>query len=125
MAVNCLNKVKEPMGMRQRINVFKAIVRPHLTYCSTVWGARKNISDEAAKLERKAVRSIYDRRADVRSEEFMATHGITPIDKHIDLQYAVRLFKILNREKFALPDYLVDQLGITEARYGLTQQSAR
>ena len=55
----------------------------------------------------------------------MKHHGIMKIEQEIELQYGIWLYKILNRDKFALPRYLIDQLNISEAKYNLRGNSQR
>ena len=91
-----------------------------MDYCATVWSSgSSNVRQQATAAQKQAVRALYDYAKNQRSEDFMALHNIIPANLRWETQEAAWLFRVLNKEKFSLPNYIIEMVPVKETRTGL------
>ncbi|XP_055345305.1 uncharacterized protein LOC129593139 [Paramacrobiotus metropolitanus] len=87
-------------------SLYHACVQSHLDYCSTLWApASVALKEGLAKLQRKALRAMTGYKGPFK-RTLNQELGITSILHRWKQSEAVWLFKIWNKSKFPVPDYL-------------------
>ena len=109
-----LSKLKHYVGIVARKLFFKAHIKSHIDYASTVW-------DKCSENHFKRVNSLYRRAAKLilpdptlSTDEKMDKLGILPLDKQLALNKAVFMYKIVRKRA---PAYLCNTFEHSQTRY--------
>ena len=99
-----------------KLQLYRTVILPHLTYCSVVWHFIK--ASDTRKLERiqeRALRAIY--RDKVSSyEELLATAGLPTLFNRRLQDIAILMFKVKNN---LCPQYIVDLFERQQSNHNL------
>ena len=112
------------MSLSQRVVLYNALIQPHFDYCASVWSSDSaKVQSDLCTTQRKAVRALYNYSSKVRSDEFRAQNNIQSLNDRWKTQEAIWLYKAINKERFVVPNYLVDLLHLRESTRALRNRT--
>ena len=117
--IGVLTRLRNLIPTPAKLQLFKAAILPHLTYCSTVWHfCRASDRRKLERLQERALRTVFNSRSD--SYENLLIQANLPTLYNRRLQdIAILMFKAKNN---LLPKYLQDLFNLNgerEKRYNL------
>ena len=102
--IHLLRQIKEYLPIGHRVIYYKCFLQPHIDYCCTVWGKSSHII-RIHKLQKLALRIIYDKPKLTSSGPLFKAAGVLPIQQRVMLQTAIMVYKLLNNW---VPKYISD-----------------
>ena len=113
-AIGALKRIKPFVSQSTAIQIYNALIQPHLDYCSSVWdGLSNQLSDKLQKLQNRAARVIAKATYETSSNVLLE---MLKWDSLSVRQKAVVMFKSLNK---LAPVYLQDLFNIRSTNYNL------
>ena len=104
--IGILYRIRGYIPKNVAIQVFNALVLPHMDFCSTVWGrpANKVFTDRITKLQKRAARIILQCKISEFSS-FQLFHRLKwmPFEERVNFKRSVLMYKCING---LTPDYL-------------------
>ena len=95
--IGVLTRLRNLIPTPAKLQLFKAAILPHLTYCSTVWNfCRASDRRKLERIQERALRAVFNSRSD--SYENLLLQANLPIQ-----DIAILMFKAKNN---LLPKYL-------------------
>ena len=102
--IHLLRQIKEYLPIGHREIYYKCFLQPHIDYCCTVWGQSCHII-RIHKLQKLALRIIYDKPKLTSSGPLFKAAGVLPIRQRVMLRTAIMVYKSLNNW---VPKYISD-----------------
>ena len=102
--IHLLRQIKEYLPIGHRVIYYKCFLQPHIDYCCTVWGQSCHII-RIHKLQKLALRIIYDKPKLTSSGPLFKAAGVLPIRQRVMLRTAIMVYKSLNNW---VPKYISD-----------------
>jgi len=103
-SLNALKRSKHFIDQETHINLYNALVTPHLDYCCEVWGnTNKGQTDKLQRIQNRAARIITGATYEIRSKDVLDSLGWQPLKHRRDLSVATLMFKCLNNQS---PNYI-------------------
>ena len=104
-AIGCIRRIKTFLTRKTIINLYYAMILPHIDYCCTSWGiySQTNI-DKLQRLQNKYIRLVYGVSRYTSVSSYQSELNWQPIGERIKYQCCVLVFKILNGQA---PSYLI------------------
>lgn len=95
--LSLLRKIRRYLPLNVRKMYFSYYIKPHLDYCSTIWGhtSKENIS-KLNKIQKQAARLILDKDYTTPSEELFRELSWLNFSENIKYQQATLVYKSLN-----------------------------
>lgn len=100
-----LSQIKSFLSVDDKLLFYNAYIRPHLEYCSVIWGNSTNLNiQKITKLQRRACKLILGSEY-THLEEACNHLKILPFDESVFLNKAKMMYKIAYN---MVPSYLID-----------------
>ncbi len=100
----CLLVTEQYLPIGHRVIYYKCFLQPHINYCCTVSGKSSHII-RIHKLQKLALRIIYDKPKLTSSGPLFKAAGVLPIQQRVMLRTAIMVYKSLNNW---VPKYISD-----------------
>ena len=117
--IGVLSRLRNLIPTPAKLQLFKAAILPHLTYCSTVWHfCRASDRRKLERLQERALRTAFNSRSDSYQNLLMQAKLPTLYNRRLQ-DIAILMFKAKNN---LLPKYLQDLFNLNgerEKRYNL------
>ena len=117
--IGVLTRLRNLIPTPAKLQLFKAAILPHLTYCSTVWHfCRASDRRKEGGLQERALRTVFNSRSDSHKNLLLQASLPTLYNRRLQ-DIAILMFKAKNN---LLPKYLQDLFNINrdrEKRYNL------
>ena len=114
--IHLLRQIKEYLPIGHRVIYYKCFLQPHIDYCCTVWGKSSHII-RIHKLQKLALRIIYDKPKLTSSGPLFKAAGVLPIQQRVMLRTAIMVYKSLNNW---VPKYISDMFVLKSSALGKT-----
>ena len=115
------SQIKEYLPIGHRIIYYKCFLQPHIDYCCTVWGHSCHII-RIHKLQKLALRIIYDKPKLTSSGPQFKAAGVLPIRQRVMLRTAIMVYKSLNNW---VPKYISDMFVLKSSVTKRLQEAQR
>ena len=116
-------RIKRYLPRESRITFVNAFVLPHLTYCSTVWGTKAQQVTRLEKLQKRAIRLIFDLAPRDSTGDFLDHLNWLTLVKLFELRTVTMVYKCLNN---LTPSYLSDIIQpVVNTHNRLTRSAAK
>lgn len=116
-AISILKRSRPYITKQTAIQVYDALILPHLDYCSEVWdGLGVTLIDRLQKLQNRAARTITSSNYDIRSKDILENLNWKTLDIRRKKQKAILMFKIMSG---LAPAYLQEMFTENKTSYKL------
>ena len=120
-AIGALKRIRPFVSQSIAIQIYNALIQPHLDYCSSLWdGLSNQLSDKLQKLQNRAVRVIAKANYETSSNVLLEMLKWNSLSGRRKKQKAVVMFKSLNK---LAPVCLQDLFNIRSTNYNFVNYS--
>ena len=103
-AIGCIRRIKQFLSLKLLINLYFALILPHVDYCCTSWGSSAKIyKDKITKLQNKYARVVLNADYCTPQRSMLLTLGWQSVEERLKYQYCVLVYKI---QQNLVPTYL-------------------
>ena len=116
-AIGALKRVRPFITIDVANKIYKAIIQPHIDYCSTVWdGLGSTLLDKIQKLQNRAARIVTQSNYYTSASSLLEELGWDKVSTRWKKQKAILMFKTLNN---SAPEYLRNLFTDRNTHYSL------
>ena len=121
-SIALLRRIKCYLPLDTRLTYYKTFLQPHIDYCNIIWGQSNHIM-RLLKLQKMALRIIYDKPKMSASKPLFKESGLLPIQERVKLRTVTMVYKSVNN---TAPQYISDMFKIKSAHQTrVTRSSTR
>lgn len=115
--IGALKRNRAYLSTRTAIQIYNALILPHLDYCSQVWDALYDTySKRLQRLQNRAARAVTKSNYDIRSKDLLTKLNWDTLNLRSKKQKVTLMYKIMNGRA---PEYLQNLLCKQEHHYQL------
>lgn len=106
--VNVLARCSNKLNLQQKIQIYKAIIEPHVNYCSSIlFLANKTEIDRLQKIQNRCMRNILKMSHYTSAHTLLEILEFDDIYRRITMNTLVMIYKIVNK---LTPEYLSEKI---------------
>ncbi len=94
-SIALLRRIKCYLPTETRLTYYKTFLQPHIDYCLLIWGQSNHIC-RIHKLQKMALRVIYDKPKITSSEPLFKQSGLLPVQKRYLLRTSITVYKAMH-----------------------------
>lgn len=103
-AIGCIRRIRMFLTHKNLINLYYAMILPHIDYCCTSWGIYSQTNrSKLQRLQNKYIRLIFRVNRHTSVSSYRSDLNVQSIEERIKFQCCVLVYKILNGQA---PNYL-------------------
>jgi hypothetical protein len=115
--IGALKRVRPYISTTTAIQIYKALILPHLNYCSVAWsGISQTLSEQLQKLQNRAARVITKNNYETPSSELLGNLGWNKLADERNKQKSLLMFKARHG---LVPTYIQNLFHSKENKYDL------
>lgn len=122
MKVNVLSRLRNELNCNQKLQLYKAIIEPHFTYCASIIYISNNTDLHRLQvLQNKCMRQILRVNRFAHVDEMLSVLNLLNVRQIIILRTLIFIYKIVSGQA---PKYLTDKIHYKHETQAMTLRSA-
>ena len=96
-SIGVMSGIKNKLNEETKLTLYSTLILPHLTYCCSIWGnTYKSRLSEVVKLQKKALRIVYNKPFYAPTNSLFQKAGCLKLEDLIKLNTNVIMYKAFN-----------------------------